>query len=363
MQNGQKSCYLVDWVSYTTQIDSIATVKDELGLTNVNWEIGNPTRKYKNAIFYENIKIQYNGEPGMGIWVEMTGQGCRAYETLGKNDYMGLFTYLTMQSHKDINITRIDIAFDDRDGLIDMDRLFSDTITQNFISRFQSYMYHGGSAGKSVEHGRKGSQTMIRIYDKAKERKLEDDTHWIRVELQLRKDRAREFASYYVRSGGNVNDVYMGVLNNYLRYVDPNEDDTNKWRWEMTDYWRRLTNAAESIQLFINPGMEYNYQNLENYIINQAGNALFTLFETDGVYKVFHKIKNRNIKLSQKYQRILDQCAKSEPIEFKTPTDGDYKDYRYIMQEQEEIPGLFKKELQKYILEEKAKNLAEKPEI
>ena len=363
MQNRQKSCYLIDWLSYSTKIDSLATIKDDLGLNNVDWEPGKPTYPYKSALYYNNVKIHYNSEKGEGIWVEMTGQGCRVYETFGKNDYMGLLSYLTWNKPEEIKINRIDIAFDDHDGLIDMDRLFDDTINREFVSRFDFYVHHGGSEGKSVEHGKKGSNTMIRIYDKAMERKIFDGTHWIRTEVQLRRQNARQFAEYYVRSGGKVNDVFMGVLNNYLRYVIPDENDTNRWRWEMKDYWKRLTDSAASIQLFVNPGVEYNYQRMESYIIQQAGNAIAAMIEINGLINFNEQIKARGTKKNPKYESIVNECKKGIPIKKNTDKNLDYKDYRFIMQEQDEIPGLFMKDLKKSIFEEKAKILAEKPEI
>ena len=167
----------------------------------------------------------------------MSGQGCRAFESYGTGDYESLFR-LVVNNPKEFNITRLDIAFDEFSGILDADRLMNDTQKQKFRSKAEYYTYTGGSDGVSMNIGSPRSKVLIRIYDKRAERlakitdpdqhsRIEEDIpHWMRVELQLRDDRALEFIKTMGGCGKcskdgepmSIGAVYTGVLKNYLEY-------------------------------------------------------------------------------------------------------------------------------------------------
>jgi phage replication initiation protein len=260
---------------------------------------------YRDRLYFDGISIHYNGRDDMGVWCEMSGQGCRVFETYGHGDYMKLFEELLYHGRQEVHFTRIDIAFDDHDKILDMKRLFADTMAENFISRFGSYVYHGGSKGMSVEHGRKGSRTMIRIYDKAAERGLDDGSHWIRVELQLRDERAEAFAQKIAANGSKaIGDVFLGVVYNYLRYVVPDESDSNRRRWPTVDYWERFIDSAKRVRLFERPGTEYNLLNLEEFVIRQSGNAIQTYINILGMDELRDNLKKRGTRTSNYSQKF-----------------------------------------------------------
>ena len=102
----------------------------------------------------------------------------------------------------------------------------------------------------------------IRIYDKAKERGHSDDRHWVWFELQLRDKNALGF----IRNDATIGKKFRGVVYNYLRYVIPNETDTNKRRWSDTIYWQKFIQSAEKIRIYQKPGIEYNELNLETFV-------------------------------------------------------------------------------------------------
>ena len=311
----KESCYLFDWVSFTSKIDSTETIMERIGLkasNKVTWESAKGAHGYKDRLSFGKISIHYNGREDMGIWVEMSGQGCRAFEEYSETTYKELFEWILDQSKKQVKITRLDVAFDDHAGLLDIDKIFEDTKNGHFVSRFYTHSYQGGTMGMSVDHGRKGSKTLIRIYDKAAERKLIDGSHWIRVELQFRDERAMQFVGEFIKAEDEskyIGTVFMSVLNNYLRYVVPEDNDVNRWRWEMTDYWSRLTECAESIQLFTNMKLEYNYIRLHGYIFNQAVNCINALIAIDGTDNVLTELGKYAWQLEKKskYKNLINE--------------------------------------------------------
>lgn len=302
---------LFDWLTFTSHCDSPESIMELLGLTGVSWQLMEKGRNgYRQRYFFENISILFDGQESMGVCVDMSGTGCRAFESYTTSGWLALLRHLH-GSAGDYNITRLDMAFDDHTGILDIDVLRDDTDDHLYVSRSRTWKVEYGSAGTTIYHGSPKSNMYIRIYDKAAEQaaKAEDptayeDVHWIRVELQMRDEIALGFVSGLMSTP--VGDQFRGVLHNYLRYVVPTED-TNMSRWNLAPYWAELLEGVGKIRCWTAPGVDYTIWNLSNYVINQAGNALdcyLRIFDYDDLIRELGK---RSIKMSPKYQRLLAQ--------------------------------------------------------
>ncbi|MEG1492501.1 MAG: replication initiation factor domain-containing protein, partial [Oscillospiraceae bacterium] len=135
------------------------------------------------------------------------------------------------------------------------------------------------------------------------ERGLTDGSHWVRVELQLRRDRALQF----VLADGDIGSRFCGVLLNYVRYVEPNELDSNKWRWALMPYWADLVESALAISLYVKPGTDYNMMNMTNYVYNQAGNAIDATIQILGIEAFLDELHQRRSKPNPKYLTIIEE--------------------------------------------------------
>lgn len=202
-----------------------------------------------------------------------------------------------------MKITRLDVAYDDHSGVLDLDEIIRDTLHENFVSKANVWECIQGSKGNSVIIGSRQSAVLIRIYDKARERNITDGSHWIRVELQMRDDRCKEF----VKLPFGVGESFVGVLLNYLRYVVPDEADSNKWRWPLTDYWANLVSDASGISIYSKPGMEYNVLRCEQYVFDHAGNAISALLQIYDTETFLQKLKERKCRPNPKYTNMIEQ--------------------------------------------------------
>lgn len=306
-----KSKVIYDWVSFTSKIHSPEGIIDLLGLQGVAWEQIKGARGYKDRYYYNCISIHFNGSEEMGVWCEMSGQGCRVFESLGTGDYDYLFAEI-LYNADEMHLTRLDVAFDDRDGILDMDTMIIDTRMKNYVSKMSSWQITESNKGQSIVIGSPKSDMLIRIYDKAAERGYEDGTHWVRVEMQLRDQRAQEFVKHLVTPEGehlsyNLGELYAAVLHNYLRFVCPSKVDLNKWRWPLMDYWAELLNGAARISIYSKPGTEYNLARCDNYVFNQAGNAVAALIDIYGVDSFLKKLRARPTRRNIKYDMLRDQ--------------------------------------------------------
>lgn len=316
---------LFDWLTVSCKEEEPWYFVTLLHMEDVAWiSMEKGRHGYRNGLYFGSISILYDGNPGMGICLDMSGQGCRSFEEYGSGDFIGLFQLF--QQDDRFNITRLDVAFDDHTGILNIYQLFRDTglrkedddedetVDQQFISKFRKSKreeeFDNGRSGITIYHGSKSSDVLIRIYDKAAERGLPKMQHWVRVELQLRRERAAQFA--FTAVSEPIGTLFRGVLVNYVRYVDDPGTDSNRWRWPMKPYWADLIEQAGRISLFVKPGVEYNIRQLDHYVFDQAVNAIGASIDIYGAPFFFEQIQNRR-KENPKYRKLVEQYGQKKP--------------------------------------------------
>lgn len=290
---------LYDWFSFTSKTDDALSIIQLLGIDPKLFRTVKGARGYLVREYYDGISIHHGGREE--VWCEMSGQGCRVFETYGNGAWDTLFDIC---SDKDYNITRLDVAFDDHSGLLNLETMYKDCTAENFVSRFTSWQATKSSEGITIYHGSPKSDVRFRIYDKAKERKREEEGHWVRFEIQMRDDRAQQFINLMILQ--TVGDVFTGVVNNYLRYVKPSVD-SNKWRWPSRKYWMNFIGCAGKLSLYVSPGTEYNILNLENFVVNQAGAAAGAYMELVGEDAYIEQCRKKFAQTrNEKYNRLVN---------------------------------------------------------
>lgn len=324
----KENLILFDWLTFTSHCDSPESVMELLGLKHITWQqMERGMNGYRSRYFFENISILYDGKDNMGVCVNMSGQGCRAFETYSTVGWDSLLNHLhlyggTNADTGDYKITRLDMAFDDHTGILDIDDIWTDTLERRYVSKAKTSQVIISDnqvtdiQGKTVKVGSDQSDMLIRIYDKAAER-LMDGVHWVRVEMQMRDEIAQGFNAGL--QSASVSDQFRGVLHNYLRYVIPGTD-SNKSRWPLASYWADLLEVVGKIRCWSAPGVEYNEFNLSDFVINQAGNAIDCYLQIFGLDDLLKMLAGRRVHMSPKYQRLL---AKYERLKQKTEDPED----------------------------------------
>ena len=133
--NYSENRFLIDWFSFSSRIDSFESMAELLGMSDCNWEIMRGVQGYVCRYYFEGISIHWAGNGGSvrfsgtdkeqdikGAWLEMSGSGCRAFETYGHGDWQKLLDYVVFNA-QNITTNRIDIAYDDFIGLLDMNKI------------------------------------------------------------------------------------------------------------------------------------------------------------------------------------------------------------------------------------------------
>lgn len=301
MQNDTSgNIMLFDWISFTTQSMTPADLMEWLGLGEQDFQNFPGRYGYRFRQSFGGIHILSDGaDPSMGVCVEMSGQGCRDWETFGNGDYLML---IRASVGGLISFTRIDIAFDDHSGEVPFDEVVQRTLDQEYCSIWRSWKFEKSNQGTSCMYGSRQSEIYMRIYDKAAERGFED-LHWIRIETVFKRDRAQELAKYIYRDNGLNQNVYFGILKHYINFCDPT-DDTNPSRWPISDWWQALIDGAVEISLVNGPGEIYNLSNAEDQLFRQYGNSMLVVILCRGFDHFISRILSGNNYLRKKYKEI-----------------------------------------------------------
>lgn len=318
----QENRILVDWFSFTAKEMDYHDVTRLLGMEACDWEYDYGNRGFQHKISYGSVHVHFNepeftGSTAGYIWLEMSGQGCRTFETYGNGNYEKLFKlvlddFKKHPSERKIRPKRIDIAFDDMTGLLDVKNIFWKTYDQSYVSRLRRSECHAafenGNRGLSVDFGSKTSNVFIRIYDKAAERGFtpEEVPHWVRCELQLKEENAGGFL--FAASEKGMKTVYQGVMKNYLSFREPDDSDSNKRRWEESPWWTDFLERALPISVWEKPGTVYNeLAQAENYVYNQPVGSIQALIKCYGPKVFVQRIMNQPAPKNPKYERIVKE--------------------------------------------------------
>lgn len=320
------NCILIDWLAFTLKEFELEEVFDVLGFQRDDFISRSGHYGYRQALFCSGIWVLYDGQPNMGICVEMSGQGCRYFETIStQGDLVRLLEHFI--DNPRCCFTRLDVAYDDIDkqgsGLLNVSLIERYLRKDYYVSSFRSKSAswsgtHSDTAGSeplaySCYVGSPSSDLRFRIYDKAMERGGLD-YHWTRFEIQLRRDAVYGF----VRSPGTVGYKFVSVINKYLRFVKYNKNDSNRRRWESPQWWLDFVAAAGEIQLYSKKDIEYNLSRVEHYVFSMAGNSIYTYLQIVGADYFLKKVAEREAFLSS----LQEDLIKKESPSFQQKLDN-----------------------------------------
>ncbi|CCF27458.1 replication initiation factor domain-containing protein [Leuconostoc citreum] len=230
-----------DWVSLTFPdltgkqvIDEVVSLKSDLFLehsTSQNFY----TREFSYA-GEKNIYIQdfdpvtnpdtQQIEQKTGTTLYLTGKGTRLFEKALLEQNMTWRDFFIKARRYRGHLTRLDIALNDKWGLLNMNDIVRAVQEKRFWTKSRSYAIHGNSdAGWTVNFGK--APFVIRAYDKQKEQESKGNDTDIknRVELELHQDRAEQVLDEWF-ANDNLVDFTVDMLYTYLWFTDePIADD------------------------------------------------------------------------------------------------------------------------------------------
>lgn len=289
---------LVDWLQVTfVGVLSPYRVIEFFELDNYfNFIEFHGEKNYRKGFISGGVSISFDGiTDNMGVHLKLTGKGCRMIESIDtfttwKRFFQQIQSFseiwtMDKQKYKRLyNITRLDIAIDDFTGTFNIETLINKTEKGHWVSKFRTYKAiksgknDGVKTGATLYFGHAESDIQLRFYEKNEERKVNGFDYnvkdWNRTELQLRDDRAlMMFKLIKDNSNDQWINIYKSVLNEYIRFVVPNKNDTNKRRWRIYKPWSNFINTLDKIKLTTDE-IENDYNKFYDWFVNNMGPTL-----------------------------------------------------------------------------------------
>lgn len=202
--------------------------------------------------------------------------------------------------------TRIDIALDDMAGMLDLDVIANAVDESQYVSRFKKWTFIKNSeGGRTYSFGSRSSDSFVRIYDKAAEQKAIG--HWIRVELELKRDRANSAADFILKNPDTWRERACGWLLGMIDFKTPC-NDANKSRWQSAAWWLKFLRFVQKARLIIYRA-ERTVEDLREWIEAQVTPSLFVLLDVLGWECVLRMIGEASGRLKPKHLAMIDSAS------------------------------------------------------
>jgi DNA relaxase NicK len=231
-------------------------------------------------------RLRVGGNAGTAS-LQLSGGALKHFEKKGL-DVWGALVYF---DDLGATATRLDWAFDDYTGTLDFEVLAqgirdggqSELVTvYRSKPQLQGTKTFGGDDW-TIYFGSKNSSTRVRIYNKKAEQEAKGEIvtrpHWIRTELQLRKEQAEKAFRSWVNLGF-VPKYALGILRGRIDFRIPSEDE-NKSRWEVVGWWLSFVGAAEELKVTLE-AKHRDFEAMKRWLENQVAKSLALLEDVCG---------------------------------------------------------------------------------
>ena len=279
---------------------------------------------YSSMYVLGDIAVMTSPMEEKGVLLELKGKGCRQFEAYLDGQKRSWIELFRMFLDEKAVFKRIDLAINDRAGILDIPYLCDKCDRGECISVFRSFKAYrtGGlahlreenkeSMGATLYIGSMQSDLYFCIYEKAYEQlvkkgiPVEDAEVKSRFEIRLKNDRAF-YAVYDLVSNESPEDTAFGIINRYVRFVDrdsrkPPED------WPLNHMWSVFIGEhRDRLKLTTDPE-PYSLEKTLNWLSHQVAPSWKMLLELDR--KCGTNIMEEMLaatELADKHRKIIEQ--------------------------------------------------------
>ncbi|WP_060461396.1 replication initiation factor domain-containing protein [Leuconostoc mesenteroides] len=318
-----------DWVSLTfPDLTSKQVIADVLRLQE-NLFLERPTSQnfYTREMAFageKNIYIQdfapvKNPETQavdqkFGTTLYLTGKGTRLFEKALLEQSMNWHDFFAKARLYRGHLTRLDIAINDKWGLLKMNDLVKAVQEKRFWSKSKSYAVHGNvDDGWTVDFGK--SPFVIRAYDKHKEQanKGYDTDVKTRVELELHQDKAEYVLDEWLNHDKKLVDITFDILYTYLWFtnepIDAQKLKSDKVREVIEQTvdpmpaWSLLTALGNRMK-FVRQPKKQSVERIEKWVLQSVVPSLAVLKKTGHWHEIIEAINS--VELSAEHQKLVE---------------------------------------------------------
>lgn len=288
--------------------------------------------KYTEHYYLGDVFVYTSQDEEKGTLLELKGKGCRQFESYLLAQERSWYDFLMDALVEGGVMKRLDLAINDRAGILDIPDLTAKCNREECVSLFRSFKsYASGELVKHNEQDKAGmghtlyigslkSEVYFCCYEKNYEQyaKLGIPTSEApiknRFEIRLKDERAyyavRELLTHY-----DAEHTAFSIINHYIRFVD-REPEKRKTDWKLNDRWAWFIGKDRPpIKLTTDPE-PYTLERTLGWISRQVAPTLKMLKKIDaGNSTSYLKEIEDNAKLTEKHLQIIkQQTANTEEL-------------------------------------------------
>ena len=288
--------------------------------------------KYTEHYYLGDVFVYTSQDEEKGTLLELKGKGCRQFESYLLAQERSWYDFLMDALVEGGVMKRLDLAINDRAGILDIPDLTAKCNREECVSLFRSFKsYASGELVKHNEQDKAGmghtlyigslkSEVYFCCYEKNYEQyaKLGVPTEEApiknRFEIRLKDERAyyavRELLTHY-----DAEQTAFSIINHYIRFVDK-EPEKRKTDWKLNDRWAWFIGKDRPpIKLTTDPE-PYTLERTLGWISRQVAPTLKMLKKIDaGNSTSYLKEIEDNAKLTEKHLQIIrQQTADTEEL-------------------------------------------------
>lgn len=283
-----------------------------------------------------DIFVLVSDEENKGVLLELKGRGCRQFENYLLVQKRSWYDFFNVVLKEDATIKRLDLAINDKIGVLDIAVLVQKCINGEFNSIFHGFQHcvsgklnthrdEKECMGNTLYIGSSYSEFYICAYEKDYEQftknhiPIENADVKNRFELRLKNERAHKVIHDLITYDNPELTVFK-IINRYICFLDKEEGkERNDWNTNRDWAWFVGENR-EPIRLVTKPET-YTFNRTLNWISHQVAPTVKMLMKIDKINgtHIVDDIIN-NAKLKEKQEKLLKQA--------QTTTEEIIKDYK-----------------------------------
>ena len=284
---------------------------------------------YQGQYIFGDITVFVSVRKENGVLLELKGKGCRQFERILEAQGRTWYTFIRDVMEKHGVWKRIDIAINDKFGMLDIPRLIEKRKKGEYGGHLQKVDIQESGMESTVRGewdkmemgitlylGSRKSDIYFCIYEKDYEQMekngipLAEAKIKNRFEIRLKDERAEQAVLDLV-SYENPSATAFGIINHYAWFLKPGKTDKKK-RENLDEEWLLfIGNEERDLKLTMEPE-PYTIERTKKWVTKQVMPSLKMLKEIDEIQGTdFIENTFQQTQLKEKHQKLIEQMELS----------------------------------------------------
>jgi Putative phage replication protein RstA len=277
---------------------------------------------YKEHYRFGDIMVMTSLDLSKGILLELKGKGCRQFENFLLAQQRSWFDFFQDCLIVKAVFKRLDLAINDKNGILDIPELARKCDNEECISVFRSFKnYRSGELvrqnekqdmGNTLYIGSLKSEVYFCIYEKDYEQyvknniPLEEAEIKNRFEIRLKNDRAM-YAIEDLLTYQNAEKTVFEIINRYVRFADK-EENKRRSLWQTNERWQCFIEKNRGELRLTTKPEPYSYERTLNWLRHQVAPTLkvASILDVMNDTKIIEDMI-KNATLSERHEKLLKQ--------------------------------------------------------